>query len=160
MYKYLLILCLTINVSFAAGARLIDFLVTSSGVSEILAKKGIAVGSDSKEVQSYVASSLKALGVQNGSSSKDQLMRVLGSIPPGTQREMDMNTGLQRLLESDVGALKKDQVVSAINSLIYIANKNGKSTVITCAECVNDTLAKQGFKFSIDTVKMQRQQNY
>ena len=54
MYKYLLILCLSINVSFASAVKLVDYLVSGSGISEILAKQGIK-GNDAKQVQSYVA---------------------------------------------------------------------------------------------------------
>jgi hypothetical protein len=37
--------------------------------------------------------------------------------------------------------------------MIYLANRHGKSVIITCADCVNESLAKNGFKFSVETIK-------
>ncbi|MGZ3806764.1 MAG: hypothetical protein ACXVCE_01660, partial [Bacteriovorax sp.] len=37
--------------------------------------------------------------------------------------------------------------------IIYLANRHGKSVIITCAECVNESLAKNGFKFTVENIK-------
>ena len=153
MYKYLLVLLLTINVAFASGGKLIDYIVSSSGIGDLLTKNVAVFGDDAKQVKSYVNSSLRALGIPEGTGSQAALMNRLGNIPPGTMEEINMNRGLQGLLESDVKSLKKDQIVSAINSLIYIANKHGKSSyVIACADCVNSNLSKAGFKFTLEAI--------
>jgi hypothetical protein len=153
MYKYLLVLLLSINVAFASGGKLIDYIVSNSGISDLLTKQVLVYGDDAKQVKSYVGSSLKALGIPEGAGAQGALMRRLGEIPPGTMQEINMNRGLQGLLESDVKSLKKDQIVSAINSLIYIANKHGKSSyVIACADCVNANLGKAGFKFTLEAI--------
>jgi predicted Zn-ribbon and HTH transcriptional regulator len=150
MYKYLLVLCLTINVSYASAVKLVDYLVSGSGIAEILAKQGIK-GEDAKQVQSYVASSLMALG-NKSTLTKDELYKVLSALPV-TGRDADVRKSLQMILDTDANKIQKKDVVSAINNIIYLANRHGKSVIITCAECVNDSLAKQGFKFTVENVK-------
>ena len=153
MYKYLLVFLLSINVAFASGAKLIDYIVSSSGIGELLTKNVALIGDDQKQVKSYVNSSLRALGIPEGGGAQNALMNRLTNLPPGTLNEIDMNKGLQGLLATDVKSLKKDQIVSAINSLIYLANKHGKSSyVIACADCVNNNLSKAGFKFTLEAI--------
>jgi predicted Zn-ribbon and HTH transcriptional regulator len=150
MLKYLLILCLAVNVSFASGVKLVDYLVSSSGLIEILGKNGIK-GNDAKQVQSYVASSLAALG-NKSSLSKQELAKVLADLPVAGQ-DANVRRGLQGLLDTPAEQIKKQDIVNAINNIIYLANRHGKSVIITCAECVNENLAKNGFKFTVETVK-------
>lgn len=150
MYKYLLVLCLSINVSFASAVKLVDYLVSGSGITEILAKQGIK-GNDAKQVSSYVASSIAALGNKN-SLTKDELLKVLSNLPV-TGKDADLRKGLQMLLDTPADKIQKKDVVNAINNLIYLANRHGKSVIITCAECVNENLARDGFKFTVEVVK-------
>ena len=150
MYKYLLVLCLSINVSYASAVKLVDYLVSGSGIAEILAKQGIK-GNDAKQVQSYVASSLMALG-NKSTLSKAELYKVLSALPV-TGHDADMRKGLQMILDTDADKIQKKDVVNAINNIIYLANRHGKSMMIACAECVNESLAKEGFKFTVETVK-------
>ncbi len=150
MYKYLLVLCLSINVSYASAVKLVDYLVSGSGVIEILGKQGIT-GNDAKQVQSYVSSSLAALG-NKSTLSKEELLKILSSLPVSGP-DADKRKGLQMLLDTPKDSIKKKDVVNAINGLIYMANRHGKSVIITCAECVNDRLAKDGFTFTVEAVK-------
>lgn len=150
MYKYLLILCLSINVSFASAVKLVDYLVSGSGITEILAKQGIK-GNDAKQVQSYVAASIAALG-NKSTLTKEELLKVLSNLPV-TGKDADLRKGLQMILDTPAEKIQKKDVVNAINNLIYLANRHGKSVIITCAECVNERLAKDGFTFTVEAVK-------
>ena len=151
MYKYLLVLCLAINVSYASAVKLVDYMVSGSGIVEILGKHGIK-GSDAKQVQSYVASSLAALGSKGSNISKQELLDVLAKLPV-TGPDANIRKGLQMLLDTPADKIKKADVVNAINNIIYLANRHGKSVIITCAECVNENLARDGFKFTVGTIK-------
>ncbi len=73
MLKYLLILSFAINVSYGTGVKLVDYLVSGSEITEILSKHGIK-GNDAKQVQSYVASSLAALGNKKDTLTKQELL--------------------------------------------------------------------------------------
>lgn len=151
MYKYLLILCLMINVSYASAVKLVDYMVSSAGITEILAKHGIK-GNDAKQVQSYVASSLAALSSKGSTLSKQELVDVLSKLPV-TGQDANVRKGLQMLLDTPADKIQKKDVVNAINNIIYLANRHGKSVIITCAECVNENLARDGFKFTVEAVK-------
>lgn len=152
MYKYLLIFCLSINMSFASAVKLVDYLVSGSGVTEILAKSGIK-GNDAKQVQSYVASSLAALSKKNGKElTKEELLAVIAKLPV-TGQDATVRKSLQVLLDKPADTIQKSEVVEAINHIILLANRHGNSVIITCAECVNENLAKDGFKFTVETIK-------
>lgn len=150
MYKYLLVLCLSINISYASAVKLVDYLVSGSGIAEILAKQGIK-GENAKQVQSYVMSSLASFGVKD-SMTKEELAIVLSKLPV-TGPDANTRKSLQILLDTPAEKIQKADVVNAINNIIYLANRYGKSTSITCSGCVNESLAKDGFKFTVATIK-------
>jgi len=154
MFKFLVITCLIANISsnvYAAGAtKLVDFMLSGSGVAEILGKHGIK-GNDAKLVESYIASSLVALGSKK-SLTKEELKNVLSKLPVAGP-DATVRKELQVLLDKSEGEISKDDVVKAINNIIYLANRHGKSVIITCAECVNENLAKNGFKFTVENIK-------
>lgn len=154
MFKNFLALCLILCMSataFASGAvKLVDFMISGSGVTEILGKYGIK-GNDAKLVESYMASSLNALGSKK-SLTKEELKSVLSKLPV-TGPDASVRKELQILLDKSESEISKDDVVKAINNIIYLANRHGKSVIITCAECVNDNLAKNGFKFTVENIK-------
>lgn len=151
MCKYLLVFCLTINILFAADVKLGDYLMTGSGVIEVLAKYGIK-GSDARQVQGHVSSSLTSLGDKASGLLKEDLMGILAKLPV-TGSDVSIRKGLQTLLNIPSEKITKPELVEAINSIIYLANRHGKSVLITCAECVNENLAKDGFKFTVETIK-------
>lgn len=64
MFKYLVILSLYANLGFASGTtKLVDYIVSGSGVVELLTKNGIK-SADAQQVKSYVGSALAALGAK------------------------------------------------------------------------------------------------
>ena len=132
------------------GAKLIDFILSGSGIVEVLGKYGIK-GNDAKMVESYVGSALIALGSKK-SVTKQELMDILSRLPIAGS-DASVRKELQILLDKSEGELRKEDVVKAINNIIYLANRHGKSVIITCAECVNESLAKNGFKFTVENIK-------
>lgn len=152
MGKYLLTLLLITNLAYASGtAKLADFLVNGAGVVEILGKYGIK-GQDAQMVKSYVESAVKALGEKGSTISRAELSEVLSKLPV-TGQDATVRKELQLLLDKGEGQLQKEDVVKAINHIIYLANRHGKSVIITCADCVNENLAKNGFKFTVENLK-------
>ena len=141
---------LACNTAFAGVAKLADFMISGSGIIELLGKYGIK-GTDAKQVESYVSSSLMALGSKKV-LSKSELVDVLAKLPV-TGPDASMRKELQILLDKSENEIRKEDVVKAINNIIYLANRHGKSVIITCAECVNENLAKNGFKFTVESIK-------
>lgn len=150
MYKGLLVICLALNLAHASAIKLADYLISGSGVTEILAKEGIK-GADALQVQSYISASLFALGNKK-SLSKDEFYKVLSALPV-TGQDASIRKNLQVLLDTPAEQIKKSDIVNAINSIISLANRYGRSIVIACASCVDESLAKNGFKFTVETVK-------
>lgn len=153
MYKFLVVLALTTNLTFASSVKLVDFLVNSTGVTEVLGKYGIK-GQDASQVKSYVNASLNALNLNSATPTKKDILDSLAKIPM-TGQDANIRKELQILLDKPESQFTKDDVVKSINHLIYLANRHGKagSVIITCSECVNDNLAKNGFKFTVETLK-------
>lgn len=136
---------------YASGSvKLVDFLMSSSGVTEILAKNGIK-GVDAAQVESYVATSIGSFGAGKTLTQKE-FAQVLSKIPV-TGEDATIRKELQVLLDKSEADIKKADVVKAINNIIYLANRYGKAVVITCAECVSESLTKNGFKFTVENIK-------
>jgi predicted Zn-ribbon and HTH transcriptional regulator len=151
MTKFIIILIFTIEIAYAAGTiKLIDFMISSSGTVEVLSKYGIK-GKDAKLVESYLSTSLSALGSKK-SITKSELLGVISKLPV-TGKDATVRKELQVLLDKSEGELKKEDIVTAVNHIIYLANRHGKSIVITCTECVNENLTKNGFKFTVENIK-------
>lgn len=156
MKKYLLLsLLILANSTLSYGAvtgKLADYIVSSSGLKQILDKNGI-YGTDAKQVLSYVDSSIYSFkNVKDQKVERDELLAVISKLPV-TGKDATIRKELQVLLDKSDGNIKKEDVVTAINHLIYLANRYGKSVVITCAECVSDSLMKNGFKFTVENIK-------
>jgi predicted Zn-ribbon and HTH transcriptional regulator len=97
-------------------------------------------------------SAIGALTTKSGGFSKQELTDVISKLPV-TGPDANVRKELQILLDKPESEIKKEDVVKAINHMIYLANRHGKSVIITCSECVNDSLAKNGFKFSVESIK-------
>lgn len=152
MFKFLSVLVLSTSMAFASGtAKLADFLINGAGVVEVLGKYGIK-GEDAQAVKSYVNSALRALSTKGDSISRSELSEILTRLPV-TGQDANVRKELQLLLEKSDSQFSKDDVVKAINNIIYLANRHGKSVIITCADCVNENLARNGFKFTVEAVK-------
>lgn len=159
-FKIFIIALYTITQVWAApgaqGAKLIDFLVSDSGVLEILGRRGIQ-GAPANSVQSYVKNSLKAFSPASDDLSKTELRRIISELNVSGD-DLRIRNELEELLEKSTEELGKDDVVTAINNLIYLANRHGLrgSVVLACSECVSEALSRNGFRFTFATVKNQR----
>lgn len=155
MFKYFVALTLSVNLSsnaFAATAtKLIDFMLSGNGVIEILGKYDIK-GNDAAIVEGNVASSLSALGSKKKSLTKEEFLEVLSKLPV-TGADASARKELQVLLDKSEGDIEKEDVVKAVNNIIYLANRYGKTVIVTCTECVNENLANNGFKFTVENIK-------
>ena len=156
MKKFLVMLTsafLMMNATMVYGAgtvKLIDFMVSSSGLTELMAKNGFQ-GTDIKQVDNYVFTSLSSLGSGKKLSQKE-LSELLVKLPV-TGEDAKIRKELQVLLDKSESSIKKEDVVKAVNSIIYLSYRYGKTMIITCADCVSDSLAKSGFKFTVENIQ-------
>jgi predicted Zn-ribbon and HTH transcriptional regulator len=152
MVKYLIILSLVANLALASGTtKLVDYVISSSGVVELLTKYGIK-NSDAQMVKGYLGSALASLNSGKKTLTREEFQKVLSTLPV-TGSDANVRMGLQKLLDTPEAQIQKKDVINVINNIIYLANRHGKSVIITCADCVNESLAKEGFKFTVETVK-------
>lgn len=154
MFKGFLVLLLTIvttiNLSFAAGGKLIDVLFSSTALKEVLQSKVLLEGASSVKAASYVDSALRAIGFSNKKVSKQELRSFLKKVG-GSAEDQKYRKTLEALLEIPDEKITKDQMVEAIDSLLFIANRYGRSgaVVIACTKCVAGDLSEAGFKFAM-----------
>lgn len=142
------------NKSIGSGAKhLVDMLISDSGVASALTKSGIR-GQAATHVKRSVKNSLVALYGGNGVPSKRQLARALQGLP-SKGKDGRIVRELKVLLNKKEAELTKGDFVDAVNNLIYLANRYGlkSSSVLACAQCVSDSLAKNGFKFTMEVVE-------
>lgn len=144
------VLCIFAVAYAAPEPKLIDFMLSETGVVEILGRFGI-LENEGRLVKTYINSSFNALGSKNY-LNKQELMDVLSRLP-AIGPDASIRKDLQILLDKPEKEIKKEDLVSTINNFIYLANRHGKTIIITCSECVNETLAKHGFKFTIENIK-------
>jgi sulfur carrier protein ThiS len=146
----LLVLLTSLSIHAAGAGKLIDFLLSDSGVAEILTKNGVDAVAIPR-VKRYVSNSLVALNFKNKKPTKRELQKILNSLG-GSPQDIKVRQKLQALLNK-TNPSKKD-VVNAVNGLIYLANRHGHrgSTVLACAQCVSDVLSKNGFKFTLEEI--------
>lgn len=159
-FKLLLISLLTLTQVWAnpagQGVKLIDFILTDSGVLEVLGRRGIQ-GGQASSVQSYVKNSLRAFSPASEDLTKTELRQIINDLNVSGD-DLRIRNELEELLEKSTDELDKDDVVTAINNLIYLANRHGLrgSVVLACSECVSEALSRNGFRFTFATVKNQR----
>lgn len=142
------------NKSIGSGAKhLVDMIISDAGVASALGKSGIR-GQAASHVKRSVKNSLVALYGGSGTPTKRQLAKALQGLP-SKGKDGRMVRDLKVLLNKKEGELTKGDFVDAVNNLIYLANRYGlKSTsVLACAQCVSDSLAKSGFKFTMELVE-------
>lgn len=154
-YLQLLTILAFFSGSLAASGlgSLAHFFASESGIAEVLASKGI-VGDMADTVGHYVSDSLKSFTVGKKIPTSEELKRILDSLGTIDRRDEGIKTQLLTLLSKEQKDISKDDLVKAVNNLIYLSHRYGKrgSTVLACAECVNTALHKEGFRFTMEVV--------
>lgn len=137
----------------SVGTKLIDYLINDSGVIEILSKRGIQ-GTPAQNVQTYIKNALVAFNLGNRDLTKDELRQILIGLNVSGD-DLRLKNQLVELLEKTSDDLSTEDVVTAINNLIYLANRHGVrgSVVLACSQCVSDSLTRHGFKFTFATIQ-------
>lgn len=151
--KVMLLLGMTFNLHAAGLGSLAHYFVSESGVTEVLVSKGI-VGDMADTVGHYVSDSVKSLTVGGRVPSATELEKILKELGTVDRRDEAIKAQLLTLLAKDQKSLSKDDLVKAVNNLIYLSHRYGKrgSTVLACSECVNSALHKEGFRFTMEVV--------
>ena len=151
MLKFLLVLCLSINVSYAAAGKLAEAMISSSEFSKLLTKFGIK-GRDAEEFTKGVNLSLESFKDKKVITKYD-LSKALGDLKVTEPDYQAKRAALVKLLNSPTDQIKKEDFVSAVNNLISIASRYGKSAMFACSKCVSDSEAAHGLVLGVSEVK-------
>lgn len=133
--------------------KFVDYLVQGSGLAEVLAKQGI-LGESAATVQTSVQNSLRAFSSSGGDISGAELKSVLESLSV-TGEDAVMRNQLLELLNRSGDELSSEDVATAINSLIYLADSRGVRGFVakSCTSCVDSTLVNRGIVYTFATVQ-------
>lgn len=140
--------------SMASAIKLIDVLINDSGLEQSLSKYGVR-GSSSTQVRSYVKNSIDSLNPlslgksPNASTLKRHVRRI-----PAKGKDLQYKKDLMALLNKSESQMSQNDLVKAVNSLIYLANRYGSksATVLACSACVSEKLSTLGFKFTLEVM--------
>lgn len=155
LFSYFTALAIVLTFSLsanAAGGKLIEMLLNDSGVLEILGKKGIK-GTSARKVSEYITESILSISYSNKKPGIEELKKIIKSIS-GSDIDNAYKKELIALFEKPADKVTKEDLVTAVNNLIYLSNRFGKrgSTVLACAECVSEALSRHGFKFTLEVL--------
>lgn len=142
----------SLSASASGVGRLVDFLVTDSGVMEALSKNGI-YAQEANYVRSSINRSLKALSFGSNKLDAQNLIDLLNQLPV-SGRDVKLRSELMDVLKTSSARVSSDDFIQAINHLIYLSNRYSvrSSSVLACSECVSGALAARGFKFLMEDV--------
>lgn len=148
----ILSLFLSLSTYAAGGAQLFKLLVNESGFAELLVKNGIEEVA-AANVKTYVRNSILSLTAGSEMPTAEALVQVIRGLE-STGPDRRIKASLLEIMQKDADELSKNDVVEAVNNLIFLANRHGVrgSLVIACSQCVGSALAPHGFKFTFEEV--------
>lgn len=151
MIKFLTLYLMLISSSFASGsAKLVDLMVNKAGTIELLSKYGLNKA-EAVIVENYLSKSIAGLS-SDKTLTNTELLELINKLPAAGKDAL-VRKELMTLLNKNVGNIKKADLVNAINNVMILSNRYGKSVILNCSECVNMDLTKHGFKFSVENIK-------
>jgi len=150
------ILLMTTTSALASVGKLAEFLVSDSGVVEMLSRRAV----DQEvipSVKSYVRNALLAIGTNKQKPSAENLVKAIEKMRINKAKypeDYAKKEALLSLLDKNAKEVSEQDLKDAINNLIYLANRRGNKTkaMISCAQCVNEQLANNGFIYTFDKI--------
>jgi len=155
--RFMIIFSLITSVAQASPAGLplkfIDYIVRDSGLAEVLARQGI-LGDSAATVQTSVQNSLRAFSSRGGDMSGAELKSVLETLSVSGDDAV-MRNQLLELLNRNAEELSGEDIATAINSLIYLADGRGVRGFVarSCSSCVDQTLVNRGIVYTFASVQ-------
>ena len=153
VFSFIFFSLFSASVMGAGAGKLFDLLVNESGLMDVLARRGIE-GVPADKVGVFVKNSLKSFTPDGSMPTGSQLKKIVSDIK-SLKTDSKHKKRLLELLEKDSDKLSKDELVDAVNSLIFLSSRYGRrgSTILACAECVSDSLGRHGFKYTLEEVR-------
>jgi len=148
------VLLLTTLLSFsqvhAAGGKVIDLLLSETGLMRVFAKNGFEKA-NARAAQSQIELAIKSLIGESEVVPKAGLLKAIGEIE-NTPANRQIKIELAKVLNKEGDEVSKEELVSLLNNLILLAGVKG-SLVTACGECAAGPLAKEGVNMALKEIK-------
>ncbi len=147
------VLLLTTLLSFsnvnAAGGKVIDLLLSETGLMRVFAKNGFEKA-NARAAQSQIELAIKSLLGDSEVVPKAGLLKAIGEIE-NTPANKQIKLELAKVLNKEGDEVSKDDLVSLLNNLVLLAGVKG-SLVTACGECAAGPLAAEGVKVALKEI--------
>ncbi len=147
------VLLLTTLLSFtqvhAAGGKVIDLLLSETGLMKVLAKNGFEKA-NARAAQSQLELAIKSLIGDSQVVPKDELLKAIGEIE-NTPANREVKIELAKVLNKDGDDVTQEDIASLLNNLILLAGVKG-SLVTACGECAAGPLAAKGVNVALKEI--------
>ncbi len=162
-----LILGLFLGASFSAysqglraGARLVDALTNETQILGVLTRAGIDDG-PARSVQDSLKLSWRALTNSESTPSPSELQAIIRGLNLNDPSDIQIRNQLQSVLNRPADQIGQNEIMTAVNNLIYLANRHGRGNamIMACSSCVNSSLSQSGLRFTLQSVEDSTTQN-
>lgn len=146
----LLTTLLSITQVHAAGGKVIDLLLSETGLMKVLAKSGFEKAS-ARDAQSQLELAIKSLIGDSEIVPKDGLLKAIGKIE-NTPANREVKIELAKILNKESDDITQEDISSLLNNLILLAGVKD-SLLTACVECAAGPLAAKGVKYTLKEIK-------
>lgn len=146
----LLTTLLTFSQVYAGGGKVIDLLLSETGIMKVLTKSGFK-HANAEVAHSQLKLAIKSLiGDADNVLPKEGLLKAIGEIE-NTPANREVKIELAKILNKQGDDVSKEDVVSLLNNLVLLAGVKG-SLVTACGECAAGPLAADGVKVALKQI--------
>ena len=155
--KKLVLLILTYFLSHRSDAwaseQLSDILLSSNKLSATLTKFDVK-NSDARTIAKYTATSLHSLSTKKLMNEKE--LKFILSSSKNFKQDFKIKNELKTLIEKKAADITKDELMAAINNIIYLSHRYSEKNIINYSDCTNESDSIYGLKYSVVEIKNTR----
>lgn len=142
------------------GAKLIDVLVNDNQAVNMLMRNGFNE-SPARNISESLNLSWRALTNSESGPSAEQIQSLIRGLDLNDPNDVQIRNNLQALLNRNADDISQSELTTAINNLIYLANRHGSSDAVmmACSSCANNALSQNGIRFTLRTIEDSTSQN-
>jgi hypothetical protein len=136
-----------------ATEELADTLFNSKKITQKLSDFNFKK-SDALVLQNYISLSLESLSNKKMLNPNEFKSRLASS--KNFEQDIKIKNELRSIISRESSQIQKEELVVAINNIIYFASRYGNKTLINYTDCTNDSLDTYGIQYSVVQLKSSR----
>jgi hypothetical protein len=137
----------------SANDLLTDTLFNSKKLTEKLSDFNFKK-SDALVLQNYFSLSIESLSNKKVLNANEFKTKLAGS--KYFEQDIKIKNELKTIITKESSKIQKEELLDAINNIIYFGSRYGSKTLINYTDCTNDSLDAYGIKFSVVKLKSSR----